>query len=82
MESQPTDPHLLAQRLHAGGLPERDRRAAPPQIPPGYLHTDRRGIFCVRVVFFLLIKWWLGTSLMQSDLHTSPPPQTVVPLTG
>lgn len=44
VESQPTDSHLLAQCLHAGGLPERHGRAAHPQIPTGYFHTDRRGI--------------------------------------
>ena len=43
VESEPTDTHLLAQCLHAGGLPERDRRAAHPQISTSYLHTDRRG---------------------------------------
>lgn len=47
LESQPTDSHILAQCLHAGGLPEGDRRAAHPQIPTGYLHTDRRGSACV-----------------------------------
>lgn len=45
MESQPTDSYLVAQRLHAGGLPERHRRAAYSQIPPGDLHTDCRGAF-------------------------------------
>lgn len=51
LESEPTDSHLLAQCLHAGGLPERDRRVAPPQIPSDYLHTDRRGMLCVGCFF-------------------------------
>lgn len=50
--SKPTDSHLLAQCLHAGGLPERDGPAAHCQISPGYLHTDCRGkcvCACARV---------------------------------
>lgn len=63
MESQPTNSHLLAQCLHAGGLPERDGRAAHPQISPGYLHTDCRGV-CVCVSDKLIYPW--DTSLIQN----------------
>lgn len=45
MEPQPADSYFLAQCLHAGGLPERNGRAAPPQISPGYVYTDCRGVF-------------------------------------
>lgn len=43
MEPVSSDPRLLAQRLHAGGVPEGDGRAAAVQIPPGYLYADRTG---------------------------------------
>lgn len=41
VEPQPADAHLLAQCLHAGGLPEGDGGAAHSQIPSGYLYADR-----------------------------------------
>lgn len=43
MEPEPTDSRVLAQCLHAGGLPEGLGRAPPPQIPAGHLHAHRRG---------------------------------------
>lgn len=43
MEPESSDPRLLAQRLHAGGLSEGDGRAASAQIPAGDLHADRTG---------------------------------------
>ena len=45
LEPESTDAHLLAQRVHAGGLPEGDRGAAHPQIPSGDIHTDRKGVY-------------------------------------
>ena len=45
LEPESTDAHLLAQRLHAGGLPEGHRGAAHPQIPPSHIHTDREGAY-------------------------------------
>lgn len=60
--SKPTDSHLLAQCLHAGGLPERDGPAAHRQISPGYLHTDCRGKVCVRACVYLIPAYLINYS--------------------
>lgn len=40
---QSPDHRVLAERLLAGGLPERRVRGAPAAVPPADFHTDRRG---------------------------------------
>ena len=57
LEPQPPDSHLLAQCVHAGGLPEGLRRAAHPQIPPENLHTNRTGMLFVCFSFQVNSKW-------------------------
>lgn len=78
--SDSADAHLLAQCLHAGGLPERDWPAAHPQVPPGHLHSDCWGTVCVLFdVLLLYVKWcdnssctnlsfYLNSSLQLLDL--------------